>query len=234
MAAKRSDLKRVAKDLAELGQAAFSILVPPLCLVCSGHLRSWEQWVCGRCGILVSMGARPRKKTIDLGGSGTLAARFAVEYDPPVASLIHEMKYGGKPGVAELLAGFLWVAAERWVARDAALVPVPIHPAKKRERGYNQTELLSRHLAGMTGLRVECGALVKRRNTTSQTALEKEARSANVVGSIAARDVSGLAGRPVILIDDVVTTGSTLRECAKALYAEGIKDVSACAVASSF
>jgi ComF family protein len=234
MAGRRTRLRAIGKDLAEIGQAAFSLLVPPLCLVCSASLRSWERWVCGRCGLLLSMGARPQERTIDLGNGGALPVRFALEYTPPVSSLVHEMKYGGKPGVAEMLAGFLWVAAERICSGDAVLLPVPIHPAKRRERGYNQAEALSRHLGEIAGLSVDSRTLAKRRNTPSQTALERAARGTNVVGSIEACELSGLKDRPVILIDDVVTTGSTLRECAKVLSARGVEDISACTVASSF
>ena len=233
MVDKRAGLKRTLRDLAELGETAFSLLVPPLCLVCSTRLRSWERWVCGRCGLLISMGARPRDRVIRLGNGASLSTRYGVEYTPEVSSVIREMKYGGKPAVAEFIAGLLWPAASDRLTGRAVLVPVPIHPAKKRERGYNQAEILSRHLARFAGLSVAGDALAKRRNTPSQTTLEKDAREASVVGSIEARRVSDLRRRPVVLIDDVVTTGSTLRECARALNAQGVEDISACAVASS-
>lgn len=233
MVEKRAGLKRTARDLADLCGTAFSLLVPPLCLVCSAGLRSWERWVCRRCGLLISMSARPRARAIRLGNGMTLATRYGVEYTPAVSSVIREMKYGGKPAVAEFLAEFLWIAATDRAIEPAVLVPVPIHPARKRERGYNQAEALSRHLAAFAGLSIAAGALAKRRDTPSQTALEGNAREANVVGSIEARDVSELRDRPVVLVDDVVTTGSTLRECANALNSEGIEDISACAVASS-
>jgi ComF family protein len=112
------------------------------------------------------------------------------------------------------------------------LIPVPLHPSKRRDRGYNQSRLLAKGLARSEGIGL-VDLLVKTRNTVSQTTLDKGPRMGNVVGSIGVNDSGPFPFTEAILIDDVVTTGSTLRECARALQAAGIKEISACAVAAS-
>jgi ComF family protein len=119
------------------------------------------------------------------------------------------------------------------VAEDTALVPVPVHPSRRRERGYNQSELLAARLARLRGLRMERDVLLKIRKTGSQTWLEREERMENVIGSFGLRRSERLSGRRVLLIDDVVTTGSTLKECTRVLMESGAMEVSACVVASS-
>lgn len=236
MAERRSGLRKLAGEAAELGEAALAVLVPPLCVVCGADLRCWERWLCRRCSLLVSMSAGPREKRIDLGRFGSLSASYGLEYTPSVSSLVREMKYGGKPGLAEFLGRFMWLGAGDLFCsrgRDCVMVPVPIHAGKKRERGYNQAEVLSRHISDLSGVPVAARALAKRRDTPSQATLEREDRLGNVVGSIEIADLTEVLGRRIILVDDVVTTGSTLRECAVTLLEGGAEGVRACAVASS-
>jgi ComF family protein len=147
--------------------------------------------------------------------------------------VITEMKYGDKPGLAAILAPYLSMALADSVSEDAVLIPVPMHPSKKRERGYNQSELLSGLLAEGGGWTSRPNLLVKKRNTASQTTLQREARPANVAGSFGVKGGSDLNGRRVVIVDDVVTTGSTLVECAQAIRELDAGEISACVVASS-
>jgi ComF family protein len=196
-------------------------------------LEDGRRWLCDGCDRVVAAGVGPRLRRIDLGPRGWLDAGCALDYGPEVASLVWEMKYAGKPGIARYLAELLWGAVGGGIAAGSVIVPVPMHAARRRERGYNQAEELGRHLAALAGLGLEARALEKRGNTRCQATLARRARLANVAGSIRAGDARGLRGRPVLLVDDVLTTGSTLRACAVALMDEGVEDVSACAVAVS-
>jgi competence protein ComFC len=226
-------LRWFAGELGALAAAAFAVFVPPLCVACQKRLEPWERWLCRRCDLVVSMGTRPRARWIDVPGREPLVVRYGLEYRPEVSRLVWEMKYGGKPGVAAYLAGLLWLAAGDALGGDAVLVPVPIHAARRRERGYNQAEVLGGYLADLAGLPVAKGVLRKKRNTPAQAGLQREARLRSVAGSIRVGDAGLLEGRRAVLLDDVVTTGSTLRECALALADSGVKDIVACAVASS-
>ncbi len=120
--------------------------------------------------------------------------------------------------------------AEAWQGaplRSEVLVPVPLYPEREARRGYNQAALLARALGRYLELPVATRALVRIRNTASQTQLNREERRANVSGAFVLQKDVELAGRYVTLVDDVATTGATLEACAAALGAEGVKGVNA-------
>jgi ComF family protein len=140
---------------------------------------------------------------------------------------VHELKYRSRRRVAGRLSeAMLAVPRVRQVLAGAtALVPVPLHPRRKRTRGFNQSELLAQELGGRTGIRTAALALVRRKDTPPQTGLTAAARRANVQGAFAVRHVSQVAGRTVVLVDDVLTTGATASACARALLAAGAREV---------
>jgi ComF family protein len=111
------------------------------------------------------------------------------------------------------------------LSRDVVLVPVPLHPRRRRERGFNQAELLAAALGRRYGLVVASGVLVRRKDTAPQTGLSAAARRANVAGAFAVRHRGAVAGRLLVLVDDVVTTGATARVCAALLRGAGATDV---------
>jgi ComF family protein len=169
------------------------------------------------------------------------SARSAVWLDPDARRTVHAFKYGGLPRLAENLAG----AMARRLPRPsptppATLIPVPLAPRRRRERGYNQSELLARALGRRWGLPVR-DVLIRTRETPSQTALTPAARLANVAGAFQLRiDDCGLriGANPVksairnpqstfVLVDDVFTTGATLAEAARALQDAGAASVAA-------
>ena len=153
---------------------------------------------------------------------------WCAPYAGPVRSALHQLKYGGE----RRLAGPLGKAmATRW--REAAaggemLVPVPVHPERARQRGYDQAALLAD--AAAVELGIPCRPALRRaRRTTPQFELGRRARRENVDGAfILGSDVerAAVAGRWIVLVDDVVTTGSTLAACAAELYGAGALAVS--------
>ena len=150
--------------------------------------------------------------------------------DTVAQALVHALKYGGWPAVARDMAGRM--AQLSWpddVRRErAAIVPVPLGAARLRDRGYNQSELLARALAARWGVAVWDDVLTRTRETSSQTRLTPAERLGNVSGAFRA-GVSArikLRGAHVVLIDDVVTTASTLNACAAALFDGGARVLS--------
>lgn len=224
-------LERVAGEVASLGLAAFALVVPPLCVVCGTRLEASDRWVCQRCRASLEMVPRLRLRSVAMSGR-ELRIWYALEYTPTLSALIQEMKYGDKPGLGCLLAELAWPALASQVDEDTVLVPVPLHQARRRERGYNQSEIIGRTLGRLSGTAVVVRGLKRVRNTRAQATLDRESRLRNLAGSFRAGRAGSIGRSKVMLVDDVVTTGSTLRECAQVLLDSGLEDVQACAVAS--
>ena len=210
----------------------FSMFLPPLCSVCEAALPTRENWVCRKCGTDLAARAGRMERLLDIGREGPIQVVHSLSYSPAVSRLIKEMKYSDRPGLAEFFGPFLGFILVSMDFVRPVLVPVPLHAAKRRERGYNQSELLSLAVGRLTGIEVETRALFRSRNTSSQAGLDGDSRLINVRRAFSSA-AGLLEGRHVILIDDVVTTGATLKECARVLYESGVPEVTGCVIASS-
>jgi ComF family protein len=171
-----------------------------------------ELSACGRC----RRGLQPFSAGASLG-----------PYEGSLRTAIHEFKYRSRRRVATRLAAEL-LASEAGAAvlgGAQVLVPVPLHPRRRRERGFNQAELLAAELAAGTGLEVAAGALVRRKDTAPQAGLSAAQRRENVSGAFAVRKRAQIADRVVVVVDDVFTTGATALACARALREGGACEV---------
>lgn len=140
---------------------------------------------------------------------------------------VHELKYRSRRRVAGRISEAMFGDPHvlRVLAGASALVPVPLHPRRQRQRGFNQSELLAQELGRRARIAVAPLALVRREDTPPQTGLSAAARRANVKGAFAARRRSQVWGKVVVLVDDVFTTGATAAACARALTAAGAREV---------
>ncbi|MEO6592781.1 MAG: ComF family protein [Gemmatimonadaceae bacterium] len=143
---------------------------------------------------------------------------------------MHALKYGGwiriGPAMAERMSRLSWPAD---VARErAGIVPVPLARSRKRDRGFNQSEILASHLSQIWGVPMLSTALARGHGTRSQTQLTPGERLGNVAGAFVVPHSARkeVIGRHLVLVDDVVTTGSTLGACAQALFAAGARTIS--------
>jgi ComF family protein len=146
----------------------------------------------------------------------------AVGYEGPARALVGALKFRGALAVADPMAALMVAAAPAERLRGA-LVPVPLHPARRRRRGFNQAERLARALGRRTGLPVE-DCLVRGGRNLRQVGRDRPARLAGPAGSVRAR---GPVPARAVLVDDVTTTGATLAACAAALRAAGSEEVTA-------
>ena len=156
--------------------------------------------------------------------------RSAVAYEGPVEPLVHRFKYQGWRALAKPLALLL---CDRIVVEGLAsslVVPVPLHSDRRRQRGFNQAELLARELRRHLNLRDPPGRLVRIRATRPQVGSDRLRRWENVHGAFAWRG-GALDGRSLMVVDDVATTGATLEACAAALKAAGAGPVMGVTVA---
>jgi ComF family protein len=150
-------------------------------------------------------------------------ARAIGEYEGALRSIIHALKYDGRRTLARPLAALMREHAGDLLNGVACAVPVPLHPARRRQRGFNQAAELAAHL----GLPV-VDALERVRATATQADLPAAQRHRNVRGAFSATSAAGgLKGAVVLLVDDVSTTGATLTACARALKDAGVEEVRA-------
>lgn len=198
----------------------------PLCESCWQRLPRHGSPRCS-CGVPLAPRAPGQCGRCRRGLSPFEAGASLGPYEGVLRTLLHELKYHGRRKVAARLAEALLTSpgVVRVVEPGVVLVPVPLHPRRWRERGYNQSELLAQELARRTGLEVAAPALVRRKDTAPQTGLGAAGRRANVAGAFAVRKRARIVGRTVVLVDDVFTTGATARACAHALRAAGVRSV---------
>jgi ComF family protein len=140
---------------------------------------------------------------------------------------IHQFKYGSKSYLSESLGPlFAQFAGSLFRKSDSLLtMPVPLHPKRLRERGFNQSLLLARHVAVQLDTDLDFLSLRRIKYTSPQTGLGKEERRKNVRNAFQLMHSEAVKGKTVLLVDDVATTGNTLNECARILKKSGSRDV---------
>lgn len=218
----------------QLKESALDLLFPARCVGCGreGYLfcsscRSKLQYLpsplCHRCGLPLrdgNMCLDCENAAADIDG-----IRSLYPYDGVVRRAIIQLKYENVKALAAPLAQLMWEYMEAQHLPVDLLMPVPLHPRRMRHRGYNQSELLARELGRLASLPVVDGSIVRKRNTAPQAKTASvEDRRRNVSDAFACRDKRG-AGRRIAVIDDVCTSGATLKACATALKSAGAASV---------
>ena len=189
-----------------------------LCDRCHARIRFLEEPLCPNCGREVEFagahcGCRHRLRSL-------WRVRSAAAYDGPVEEAIHRFKYEGWRALAPALAGLCVAHLAADVPPRAVLIAVPLHPRRRRARGYNQAELLAADLRRRLHLAGPRGRLARLRDTAPQVGLDRLRRQANVDDAFVWQGPR-LTGESVVLVDDVTTTGATLEACAAAIRAGG-------------
>ncbi len=134
--------------------------------------------------------------------------------------------------LARLVDRALGKEEDIWWKVDA-IVPVPLHPKRKKERGFNQAQIIAKELARIKGIELRDKLLVKTKNVRPQTSLRIEERAENVSGAFGVAKGERIKEKVLLLVDDVYTTGSTIRECSSVLREAGVKEVKALTVAQA-
>lgn len=236
----QSKVKAGSAAVARLGSALLDLVYPPTCLDCGAPITSHAA-LCPRC----FAGLRPITRPwcpvlglpfeVSLGPDARSAeaiadpppfdrARSAVRYNEVARAIVSRLKYGDRPELAEFCARLMHPAGMEFWAEGPVLVPVPLHRWRQFERRYNQSTELARALARLTGLSIDTGLVMRRRRTRQQVGLSVDARHRNVAGAFAAHPevLRRLKGRGVVLVDDVITTGSTVGAITRELKRAGV------------
>ncbi len=222
----------------KLFQQGLDLLFPPLCagcqrggyLLCPRCLRTMQPLalpICAHCGASI---ARPgalclacQQHRFRLDG-----LRCVQQYQGALRNAIHALKYHNQRRLAEPLGSLLAQAFTAYGMYADAIVPLPLHEQRQRERGYNHAALLARVCA--THLNIPCleNLVVRQRATRAQVGLNVQERQQNVHGAFAlapGTTASSLPYGTIVLVDDVSTTGSSLEACATPLYRSGVREV---------
>lgn len=146
--------------------------------------------------------------------------RAAVAYDELARSVAIRLKYGRKVALARTMARFMAPLVDTSNG-DALLVPVPLHRSRIWGRGFNQSAFVATELARLTGLESSPSALTRIRRTPPLKGMTRQQRRRTVAGAFRVRDEQAVRGRTIVLVDDVLTTGSTAESCARALRKAG-------------
>jgi ComF family protein len=223
------------------------VIYPPRCLLCRTFLRKSEPKssicpacladfrtsaspLCPICGRSYVRGVEEDHTCEDCLRKRPFyqSANAPYLYEGPLVSAVQEFKYGKKATLANVLGPLLADFAETRYGfrKDLLIMPVPLHPKRLRERGFNQSLLLARHVAGGLQAQLDYLSLRRTRYTAPQTGLGREKRGKNVKGAFEVEEPSSVDGKSILLVDDVSTTGHTLNECARVLRQKGCEQVS--------
>ena len=201
----------------DIGDIFSSLMAQHLCPVCARQFMAAESPICMRCGLIF----KSRQGEDHLCGECLQSeklygkARAAGVHDQALMSIMHAYKYGGKVQLAGPLSKLLTAVFEHHWQPDAIdlVLPIPLHPTRFRERGFNQAYLLVRSWGDIVARDI----LQRKRPTSPQTGLGRKERLRNVRGAFAVRDPLSVKNKRILLVDDVYTTGATVKECARML-----------------
>jgi ComF family protein len=205
---------------------------PPVCLLCNESC-SGEKIICDICLSELkdhALSYSPFPRSLDY--VNDICVLFP--YDEACRTIVHAFKYHGMSSVAMMMGSMFGLKALNSLPdyRDAWLVPVPLHPEKFRQRGYNQSTLIARGFSSFVKHEIREDLLARKVFTGTQTALSQEERKKNVRGVFEFIGDKALLGERIILIDDVLTTGSTIVECARILAEAGVDKIAVCVIAT--
>jgi ComF family protein len=226
--------------LGDLLRGFLQLLYPRLCVACGAELPGPASCFCLRCRLKLEPTNLHLQKENEFTDRfwGRLpveaaTAMYRFHRRSPIQHALHGLKYRNRPDIGVLLGRELGqkLRTADGFAEVEIIVPVPLHPAKERTRGYNQSACFARGLGETLVKPVAVNALLRRQNTGSQTRKKRLERFSNVETVFAVASSAPIKGKHVLLADDVLTTGATLEACARALLEAGAARVSMATIA---
>jgi ComF family protein len=228
--------------LRSIVHSLFAFVFPPVCRACDALLPDRDRWICETCfasiRTLTSNDPLYQEKRAELAADGLiagLASVFHFEKEGTLQGLVHQLKYQDTPRIGFELGKLVGDSLHAMLGdvECAGIVPVPLHPAKLRERGYNQSAFIAKGVGERTGIAILPQLLQRIRHTKSQTTMDTREREENVADAfqLNARYAGRVSRSSFLLVDDIITTGATVRECARVLKAHGARAIYAASIA---
>ncbi|WP_353196068.1 ComF family protein [Parapedobacter defluvii] len=219
-------INRYLKDLA-------SLFFPKTCAGCDAPLVHGEKLICTSCWYHLPF-------TLSHDNAGNLSTGQSASFlyllgSSRVQRIIHQLKYHNRPEIGTLLGEKYGTVLHEITPFNEAdvIVPVPLHPGKLRKRGYNQSAFFAQGLSHSMRKPIVSECLIRHRVTESQTTKNRYERYQNMESAFRLNDAEAVAGKHVLLVDDVLTTGATLEACSTVLLAGGAMKVSAITIAKA-
>lgn len=210
-----------------------SLLFPRLCYACGDHLLRNERLICTECYVVIPRTNYHLIKDNPVAqlfwGRCMIEKAAAFSYynkDSRIRKLIHNLKYKGIKEIGFELGRTYGLSLKSSGFMDDidVVIPVPLHPSKKRIRGFNQSEIISMGIADAAGLSVDIKSLVRKMVSATQTKRSRYERWTNVEGIFQVAESQAVSGKHILLVDDVITTGSTIESCtAELLKYKGVR-----------
>ena len=235
-------IKRAADTVRAVLRTALDLALPPLCPACREPVEG--QALCPACWSKLSFITRPYCEQLGIPfvydpGPGILSmeaiadppayqhARAAVRFDEISRALVHALKYSDRLDLAPMTGRWVSHAGRELLAEAEALVPVPLHWRRLWARRFNQSAMLAAAISAESGVPVATGVLKRVKPTAQQVGLSRTERAANVQGAfrVPPEARGAVAGRRLVLVDDVLTSGATVEGCARALLRAGAANV---------
>ena len=230
-------IKKIFNGLAAVSTPIIDFVLPPICLNCEEPLKKEEKYLCGKCTetiVKIDNSTGTIINHINVDGYITKAFSFYLFREgTAIQKLIHYLKYGQMRYIGKYY-GSLFAGSELVKENLNAdyIIPVPLHLSKKRERGYNQSEYICEGIGEVLKIKALPKCLKRKRYTRTQTKLSREERIKNLSGAFEVREQSRemINKKNIILTDDVITTGSTISECARVLKNAGCGEIFVCSL----
>jgi ComF family protein len=231
--------------LRDLREGLVNLFFPPICILCKKYLPPSDRLFqiclscrdtiepnrppfCQRCSRPIRNVNKTYCRTCEETSPYFDRAWGAIVYNGTAQELLHLFKYGGKTGLRQYFGANIKNFTENFrvdLKRFDLIVPIPLHPTRERERGYNQAELLAQKISQDTGIPSASRLLLRRRHTPNQAALSQKERWTNISGAFKIKHSFGVHAKNILLVDDLYTTGATCSEAAQVLKACGANEI---------
>ncbi len=217
----------------------FDVILPRKCSGCEEILKTREISICGNCLKSIKVIERSRiEHEYDLNFRSTgiitdFTSLFIFEKDKTLQHIIHNIKYNNQFNTARTL-GELFGKMHNELLNSwkiNLIIPVPLHHLKKAERGFNQSDFFAKGISKISRIRSSFHSIKRIRYTESQTGFNHQEREQNMADAFRIRNEKLIRGKSILLVDDIITTGATIRECGRVLLNAGAKNIFAGSIA---